>query len=410
MKKSIILLFLSGSLFAGNLSITGLARNYIGVLLHGNNDYAIIQNYFNLNISESTDKIGFKVNPYIYQYPNNELNIGLREAYLDLYFPTVDLRVGKQQIIWGKADGVFITDIVSPKDFREFLLPDFDEIRIGITSLKADYYAGDNTLELVWVPVFTPDKAPDSGSIWSPKMPQFPVPTSVDYSRASVEKKLENSEIFGRLSAITGIVDFEIMGGYTWDDKPVMGIKEYFTMVDSEHVRLDSLTMYPEYNRVKMGGGSFSTTIGPFVLRGEGAYYYKKYFSTLNPLDIDGVTQKSYIQYLLGLDYTLWDWHLSGQFVRRVIFDYDDFMLDDEHTNMATFLVSKNFFNETLHLSLFTYYDIDNSASLIRPKISYDLADGFEVLIGANVFTGTKGMFGQFDNNDMVYYQLKYSF
>ena len=153
---------------ADSLSLTGYLENYSGMLLSEGNDFAIIRNTFNLNLEQSKDKIAFKVNPYIYHYQNRDIETGIRQAYIDIFFNSMDIRVGKQQIIWGKADGVFITDVISPKDLREFLLPDFDEIRMGVTALKADYYIGDNTLEFVWVPVFTPTRYADEGSIWRP--------------------------------------------------------------------------------------------------------------------------------------------------------------------------------------------------------------------------------------------------
>jgi len=40
------------------------------------------------------------------------------------------VRLGRQQIVWGEAIGTFVTDVVNPKDFREFVLPDFSELRI----------------------------------------------------------------------------------------------------------------------------------------------------------------------------------------------------------------------------------------------------------------------------------------
>ncbi|MCK5055482.1 MAG: hypothetical protein KAT34_02430, partial [Candidatus Aminicenantes bacterium] len=94
---------------------TGYVRNYSGMLLSDDNYFAIIQNTFNLNIENSNKKVAFKVNPYINHYQNQELETGLRQAYLDIFFNSIDIRVGKQQIIWGKADGVFITDVISPK-------------------------------------------------------------------------------------------------------------------------------------------------------------------------------------------------------------------------------------------------------------------------------------------------------
>jgi len=406
----IAVLMLAAGLQAQGISLTGYARNYTGVLLNGDHDFSIIQNTFDLNVEQSKDKVAFKVNPYIYQYANQDLELGLREAYLDIYFSSVDLRIGKQQIIWGKADGVFITDIVSPKDLTEFLLRDFDEIRMGITSLKADYYMGDNTFELVWIPAFTPTQIAPEGSIWRPAMPDFKVPFTINTSKETVKQSLENSEAFAKFSALTALVDFEIMAGYAWDDDPTMHMIKHMDLSNPQQPELDSITVYPEHHRLTIGGGSFSTTIGPFVLRGEGAYYSGKYFNTTDPMAKESVVKKDYLHYLLGLDYTLMDWHLSGQFIQQAILDYDDHIENDEYSNMATFLATKDYLNETLNLSFFMYYDFNNEASLIRPKITYDLADGFEVLLGANIFTGTTGMFGQFNDNDMVYTQAKFSF
>ena len=120
--------------------ISGYIRNYTGMLTTGSNDFSIIQNTLNLDITGSKGNIAFKANPYVYQYFDQDIDFGLREAYLDLYLNNFDIRFGRQQIIWGKADGAFITDIVSPKDLSEFLLPDFEEIRMGVNAIKIDYY------------------------------------------------------------------------------------------------------------------------------------------------------------------------------------------------------------------------------------------------------------------------------
>ncbi|MDZ4059223.1 MAG: hypothetical protein U1D64_04180, partial [Bacteroidales bacterium] len=101
------------------IKISGFVRNYTGVQTSSDNSFSIIQNTLNLNFEQKKEKIGFKVNPYLYHYFDRDLELGLREAYLDLRFENMDLRVGKQQIIYGKAEGVFITDVVSPKDLRE---------------------------------------------------------------------------------------------------------------------------------------------------------------------------------------------------------------------------------------------------------------------------------------------------
>lgn len=157
----LILLISSGVVSAQGIIMNGYMRNYTGVLLSKGNEYSIIQNTVDLNFEHSKDRIALKTNPYLYHYSDSQLEIDLREAYMDILFDKIDLRIGKQQIIWGKSDGVFITDIVSPKDLREFLLPDFDEIRMGVTALKTDYYLGNHAFELVWLPVFTATRTPE---------------------------------------------------------------------------------------------------------------------------------------------------------------------------------------------------------------------------------------------------------
>ena len=63
------------------------------------------------------------------------------------------MRVGRQQIVWGEAIGTFITDVVNPKDFREFILPEFTELRIPIWALDFTYRLAPNvTFEGVWTP------------------------------------------------------------------------------------------------------------------------------------------------------------------------------------------------------------------------------------------------------------------
>jgi hypothetical protein len=47
---------------------------------------------------------------------------------------------------------------------------------------------------------------------------------------------------------------------------------------------------------------------------------------------------------------------------------------------------------------------------LVRPKVTYEFDDGYEIIAGADIFSGEKGSFGEFDDNDMAYTKFKYSF
>ncbi len=424
----LLLLLVVVNLPAQGLQFSGYARSYTGILLNDANEFSILQNTFNLNIEDSRGDVAFKVNPYIYHYSNEDLIIGLREAYLDIFFDNMDLRLGKQQVIWGKADGVFITDIIAPKDLSEFLLRDFEEIRMGITAIKANYYIGNSGIELVWAPVFTPTQLAEETSIWG-RSPEFESPISgvsptliYDYSQKAVPASLENSETFVKFSGVSSFIDYEFMGGYIYDDDPSMHIKVDMS-VDSNGVPQPQLTLTPQHHRLSLVGGSTSMDIMGYVVRSEFAYYSGKMFQANETFHVgamgmtlpSGLEEKDYLHYLVGLDFSLGSTKLSTQFIQQYILDYDESIIQEEYSDMATFLVNRMFMNDLLTLQLFAYYDITNEDALVRPTVTYDLADGFEILAGANMFmpgvnNDYRAYFGYFDDNDMLYLKLKYSF
>ncbi|MBT4033781.1 MAG: hypothetical protein HOB84_00155 [Candidatus Marinimicrobia bacterium] len=424
----LLLLFVTASLPAQGVQLSGYARSYTGILLNDANGFSILQNTFNLNIEDSRGNVAFKVNPYIYHYSNEDLTIGLREAYLDIFFDSMDLRLGKQQIIWGKADGVFITDVISPKDLSEFLLRDFEEIRMGITALKADYYIGNSALELVWAPAFTSTKLAEEASLWG-RTPEFesPIPgvvptLSYDYSQKAVPATLENSEAFVKFSGVSSFIDYEVMGGYIYDDDPTMHVTVDLTP-DTNGVPQPQLTLTPQHHRLSLMGGSTSMDIMGYVVRTELAYYAGKNFQAnqtyqMGPMSMtlpSALEEKDYLHYLVGLDFSIGSTKLSTQFIQEYVLDYDESIIQEEISNMSTFLINRMFMNDLLTLQLFAYYDITNEDALVRPTVSYDLADGFEILGGANIFmpgvnNDYLAYFGYYDDNDMLYLKLKYSF
>ncbi len=408
----ILMSFTSQFLIAQQVDVSGFARTYEGVNVESG-DFSIVQQTLNLNFEKRGEKVAFKANPMMYMYNADSLSFNMREIYMDLYFNNFDLRVGKQQIVWGKADGVFITDIVSPLNLTEFLLPDFDEIRTGIIAAKFDYYIGNGTFEAIFIPQFTPTIKPASNSIWFIQ-PDFPAPPTFDWSKSTISPSLENSELFLKYSAMTSKIDFDIMGGYTWDDNPAMHVQKHFgkdtTTIPPKPV-LTGLTITPQHHRLYVAGGSFSTEIKGVIFRGEGAYYNGKYFQTEDPLAVDALIQKDYLNYVLGLDFSIGGVKMSGQFIQKYILDYNDNMVENRVNNMATALARYDALRETLHFELFSYIGLTNKDALIRPKITYDYDDSFSILLGSNIFVGDRaGQFGQYKDNSMIYAKIKYNF
>ncbi len=68
--------------------------------------------------------------------------------------------------------------------------------------------------------------------------------------------------------------------------------------------------------------------------------------------------------------------------------------------------------HQTLKLSLFAFYSPAVGDYLLNPEIKYNFTDHIWGAIGANIFGGGNkaSQFGQFDENDNAYMQVRYEF
>ncbi|HOX55053.1 MAG TPA: DUF1302 family protein, partial [Candidatus Omnitrophota bacterium] len=89
----------------------------------------------------------------------------LKEFYVDVLTDAVDLRAGKQYVVWGTTDGVRILDLVNPLDLREWTLKEFSDLRIPLWMLKAESSITKNGgLQLLVIPDYEPNYYPPAGA------------------------------------------------------------------------------------------------------------------------------------------------------------------------------------------------------------------------------------------------------
>ncbi len=402
---TILLTILLPTISSTDLDFSGMLRTYSGV---GIKNGTLINNEqtFDFTVEGWKGVSHFLINPYAYIGVNSEPEIGVREAYIDLYFDNADLRVGKQAIMWGQAEGAFITDIVSPKDMRSFILADFREIRKGVVAVKGDYYLGSFTFEGIWIPLFTPSSMPSPNSVWGRSLTDQPLEI---VEPESVELSLKNSEVFGKVRYFGPAISWELMGGYAWTDDPF--IKEV-TPPAPPKAQL-------AYDRFGVAGGSFSTAVGNTVLRGEAAAYFNKPFTLMKPsIPMPSVEVKKLhqVQSLIGVDFSLLGIEMSTQYILSYVHNHTDNLVEQgkevkkfDHT--ATFRMQKSFLESNLTAKLFTYLEFGPFNTLIRPSLSYSIEDGLLVEGGLEIFVGDdEGTFGAYKDNSMGFVALKWYF
>jgi hypothetical protein len=401
MKKYIlaflIILAAAAAISAQELEINGNLRSD-QVLGLETGDFHKIRETLNLKLEYWGEQGTLYVSPYLHIDPlstiGDQPEWGIREAYIDLFWDSMDLRVGKQAVFWGQAEGAFITDIVSPQNLGSFILADFEEIRLGVPAVKATAYIGPLTLETIWVQKFVPAILPGADSLWRTGL--MPDLSGVILPEAN----LENSEIFARASYFGPLMTLEIMGGYSWNDLPVA----------------EGSPMNPDliYHRSFITGGNLSTTVGAIGLRAEGAVTLNKPYSLLQPgsSPVLVIDNHHLIQGLIGLDGTIGDFNLSVQYILNYINNFNPALVNQkEILHTTTLRIQRKFLEDRLTATLFSYVGFDPMDSLLRPEVSFWIEDGLKVSAGADIFLGEpEGKFGIYEGKSQITASLQWYF
>ncbi len=390
------------------LQINGFIDTYHAMRVKSPNDFMSSRTRFRGELQKAFGKSSMFVSLNLNQNSIlKELNgFELREAYFDYTDKHWSLRAGRQLVIWGAADGLRITDLVSPLNLTEFLARDYDDIRMPVEALKFKYFRGAMKLEIIYVPVFKGFVLPlHPKNPWALSMPAPSGMRLIMQEEQKPELTFKNSEFGGRLVFNLPGIDFSLAALHTYNKMPVF-VRELELPVTPA---TPGLIIRPEYHRMTFVGGDFSKPLGQFVLRGELAFNIDKSLIT-NQMP-SKLQKHNTLNALLGIDwYAPDEWMLSVQIANDAIMNYKEELEQKEHTTLLTFNVSKNLLNNTLKLSDFVYADLNNSSFFSRFSVDYALTDQIHILAGYDHFEGDKGMFGVFKNNSEVWIKAKYSF
>jgi len=330
----------------------------------------------------------------------------LRETYVDLSSGDWDLRLGRQHIIWGEMIGLFFADVVSAKDLREFILPDFDYLRIPQWAARAEYFHGDFHGELVWIPYQTYDDIGVPGAQFYPYPPQSPPGYGyVIEPENRPDHSLENSGYGARFSFVRA--GWDVSGFYygSIDAAP------YF----SRRIVLSPTPAYiytPDHDRIQQVGGTLSKDLVASVLRAEMIYSRDRWFNVDDPTDADGVVRQNTFDAVIGIEFPLpHASRLNLQAFQRRYPDYVSTMLQDKVESGASVYASTQFAGGRVEPSLMVIGSLNRSDWLARPKIAWQLDGHWKISLGADLFGGAPlGLFGRYDNCDRVNAEARYIF
>jgi len=341
----------------------------------------------------------------------DNIDAEIREAYIDTQIGSSYLRLGKQQIVWGQADGLKVLDVLNPQSFREFILDEFDDSRIPLWAVNAEVPVGNFTLQLVWIPDTTYADIPQAGALYGFTSPLI-VPQAqpgVPVTLLPVEKPsnaLSDSDVGVKLSAFMGGWDLSLNYAYHYQDTPVV----------RRVISASGISVGQSYARSHLVGGTFSNVFGDFTLRGELGYSTDKWYAVTDPADADGVVRSDEFAYVLGLDYSgITDWFISAQIFQSYLTDSPAALVRPATDTNFTLLVQRDFMNETLKAKALLIQSLTGGDTggdgLLQLSLNYDWQSNITLRLGADVFYGSKtGLFGQFRETDRVTLGVEVSF
>jgi hypothetical protein len=337
-------------------------------------------------------------------------SLELRELYWETFGDNSFWRIGKQQVVWGEADGLKLLDVINPQNFREFVLDDFDDSRIPLWMFNAEFTLTENgVLQVLWIPDTTVHNLAPIGSPYafssSSIVPKPTAEQSVQLSPAQAPRSpIKDSDIGLRYTDFVGGWDVSLNYLYHYVDEPVLSAS---AQTNSE---MPYILLAQNYERSHLIGGTASSALGDWTIRAEIAFETNRYHRTKQSLL--GVIQANQWSSVIGLDYQGWsDQFISLQWFQSRINTPQTELIEHRQEDSMTFLWESNFLNDTLTAKWLQIHSIDHGDGVFRPKLKYNLQSNVDVYISADVFYGNKNKrFGQFDQSDRVSIGFEWGF
>jgi hypothetical protein len=308
----------------------------------------------------------------------------LVEGWARLSQGAVELRAGRQILVWGRTDRLNPTDNLAGRDYTLLAASD-DEQRQGPAMLHLRWGRGTITVDAIWLPEFRPLVFPLERD-----RPGIAIlPDERRQSAAQFALKLDSSG-----------------GAFDWSLSWFRGIDRNrdFTARPAPPGAIAAIQQtYPD---ISVWGADAAGTIGAIGWRMEAAYTHV--------LGTDTAFIKNDNLWLVaGGDMNLaGGWNINLQYSLRVIFDHTDprRIADpvtrsiatlsaavnnqlDRIQNGFTARIARRFAQDTVEAEIALIHYLEPGDTAIRPRISHSIRDGLRLAVGADIFTGPSGSY-----------------
>jgi len=168
---------------------------------------------------------------------------------------------------------------------------------------------------------------------------------------------------------------------------------------------------YPRHDRIWQAGATVAKDFQSFVLKAEAVYTDGRRFNVTDLSPGDGLVRQNTLDWVAGLDFNPGpDTRVNTQLFQRIFFDHAPNTLFDQYESGVSLLVNHKLPHDWEAEALLIH-SLNRSDWMLRPKLTWKFQPNWKLNMGADVFGGPPtGLFGQYDQQDRVYSELRYDF
>jgi hypothetical protein len=295
----------------------------------------------------------------------------------------VTFELGKQFIRWGKTDILNPTDRFAPRDYLEVVDNDF----LGVTAARLTVEKGNDTLDLVWQPRFTPSRLPLLNQRWA-VLPEVSI-------RDAGAHYPGRSQFGARWNRVGAGFEYSFSFFEGFHHLPLLEPE-----VELSPFRVNVTRVYP---RLRMCGADAAVPLKWLTVKAEAAY-----FTSATP------QADEYVLYVIQFERQAGEWFFVGGYAgqavtaaRRPVFDF----APDRGLARAVLVHAGYTIDANRSLALEAAIRQNGKGAWLRFEYSHALGSHWRATAAASLIRGSAEDFlGQYHRNSHAGLTLRYSF
>lgn len=308
-----------------------------------------------------------------YDFIHSHKDLEIRSLFYKKSAEQWSLKVGFQEIAWGETFGLYIADLVNPRDYTDPFFNDLGWIRLATFTLNAQYFKDAFSAQLVVTPIPRNNWLPTTHSPFNVLSEEVegakvrgPSKFKIDRCGRDVEYGLRVGYLF------ESGVDITAFYFRHWNRNPA-----YRLRLDS-HARV----FKPVLRRIQTVGASFSRAWEKIVWRGDAVWHLREPW-TVHRLGV--IKRRGVFRTILGADYTSDEGRTLG-------FQFHVDAWREAILCAVSFKYVQDFGGKKqYHAEFFAYHGLNDWDLWLQPQLGWDFADSWNLSLRCDILGGKIG-------------------